>query len=181
MSREGLPREQTGLNGFAGVGLCIANDWEHSSRDMAGCLPSCTGRNPVSTAQGGHCSSTYCQTFTLSSTLGCRQRVPDASPLCCAALTGRTPSHYMPWRTPGISTRLHSARLHQAHPRYLCQLQWLGALPVLHASRTPGYTSGRAHSRHKPAQLHVISRLSAHPDLRWQQKRSRCQHQGVST
>ena len=39
MSREGWPRGQTGLNGFAGVGLCIANDWEHSSHDMVGCLP----------------------------------------------------------------------------------------------------------------------------------------------
>ena len=39
MSREAYLREQTGINGFAGVGQRIAGDWVHSSRYMAGRLP----------------------------------------------------------------------------------------------------------------------------------------------
>ena len=119
-----------------------------------------TGRTPVATWPGtcpsrtGRTPGIYCtgqrllpDTHPIKCT-GLPAQLPDASPLCC------TPCRYMPGHTP---------RLHPAHSRYLCQLCWLGALPVLHAGRTPDCISRQANSHQQPMQLCAVYRGQALP------------------
>ena len=91
---------------------------------LPGCTPgiipaASTGRTPSPTCLGTLPSCT-------GRTSGTHATIPEGSLLCWAAFTGRTPSCYMPGCTPPPPPP-------RVHFRYLLQLRWQGALPVLHA------------------------------------------------